>query len=172
MTRARELLPEEGQGVLDFDVTPSLPVVHVLPPVAEPGVLFEVEDDLLPAPTSANAPQVLGTDSRLLFEALDGVWRDLGFQVVDDDVFRDLVIARVVEPTSLLDAGRVLTELGRKPASYSTMRRTLSRAGQRGYRDVIAGACFDHVMTHGDISLVLYDVTNPIFRGRKRRRVA
>ena len=32
-------------------------------------------------------------------------------------VFRDLVIARVVEPTSLLDTARVLTDLGRTPAS-------------------------------------------------------
>ena len=41
---------------------------------------------------------------------------------------RDLVIARVVEPTSLLDTARVLTDLGRAPASYATMKRTLTRA--------------------------------------------
>ena len=43
-------------------------------------------------------------------------------------VFRDLVIARVVEPTSLLDTARVLTDLGRTPASCATMKRTLTRA--------------------------------------------
>ncbi|MDQ1250301.1 MAG: family transposase, partial [Actinomycetota bacterium] len=43
-------------------------------------------------------------------------------------MFRDLVIARVVEPTSLLDTARVLTDLGRTPASYATMKRTLTLA--------------------------------------------
>ena len=61
--------------------------------------------------------RVLSTDSRLLFQALDGVYGDLGFGALGDDVFRDLVLARVVEPTSILDAGRVLADLGRKAAS-------------------------------------------------------
>jgi len=33
--------------------------------------------------------------------------------VVADAVFQDLVISRIVEPTSLLDTARVLTDLGR-----------------------------------------------------------
>ena len=63
--------------------------------------------------------------------ALAGVYADLGFDALGDEVFRDLVIARVVEPTSLLDNGRVLTDLGRAPASYATMKRTLVRAGSQ-----------------------------------------
>lgn len=38
----------------------------------------------------------MSTDSRLLFEALAGVFTGLGFDVLDDDVFTDLVIARIV----------------------------------------------------------------------------
>ena len=53
------------------------------------------------------------TFSRLLFDVLAGVYADLGFEALDDEVFRDLVIARVVEPTSLLDVDRVLADLGR-----------------------------------------------------------
>jgi hypothetical protein len=61
---------------------------------------------------------VVSTDSRLLFEALAGVFTALGFDALGDQVFSDLVIARVVEPTSLLDIGRVLTDLGRcRPAT-------------------------------------------------------
>lgn len=57
----------------------------------------------------------------------------LGFDnVVGDDGFRDLVIARVVEPTSLLDVDRVLAELGRTCASLSTRKRTLRRAHAGG----------------------------------------
>lgn len=71
---------------------------------------------------------MVSTDSRLLFQALRGVYTDLGFETVADEVFADLVIARIVEPTSLPDVGRVLQDLGRAPASYSTMRRALARA--------------------------------------------
>jgi hypothetical protein len=61
--------------------------------------------------------RTLKTTSGLLYDVLAGVYADLGFDALGDEVFRDLVIARVVEPTSLLDAGRVLAELGRVSAS-------------------------------------------------------
>ena len=47
----------------------------------------------------------------------------LGFGEVGDDVFRDLVIARIVEPTSKIDALRVLADLGATPVSYKTIDR-------------------------------------------------
>lgn len=82
--------------------------------------------------------RVLRTDSRLLFSALALVFTALGFDGFEDDVFRYLVIARVVEPTHLLDTGRVLRDLGQVPASYATMKRTLGRAATGKYRDRIA----------------------------------
>ncbi len=117
---------------------------------------------------------MLRTDARVLFEVLAEVYAGLGFDAVGDEVFRDLVIARVVEPTSLLDTARVLTDLGRRPASYSTMKRTLARAvgktsgakaGTRGvgYREQIAALCFAHAVSSGDVSLVLYDTTTLYF---------
>jgi len=109
------------------------------------------------------SPRVVGASSDLLFEVLAGVYQRLGFDVVGDAVFRDLVLTRVVEPTSLLDTGRVLTDLGVKPASYATMKRTLTRAAKAGYRDKIATACYEHASTAGDLSLVLYDVTTLYF---------
>jgi hypothetical protein len=112
---------------------------------------------------------VVSTDSRLLFQALDGIYDDLGFGALADDVFRDLVLARVVEPISVLDAGRVLADLGRKAASDKTMRRTLARCADRGYRDRIAGLCLAHARASGDISLVLYDVTTLLCRHRHNR---
>lgn len=95
----------------------------------------------------------------MLFESLAGVYVDLGFEVLGDQVFRDLVVSRIVEAMSLLDTGRVLTDLGRDPASYMTMRRTLTRAQQRSYRDQIAATCFEHASSSGDVSLILHDVT-------------
>ncbi len=110
---------------------------------------------------------MVGTSSRLLFDVLARVYADLGFGVVGDDTFRDLVIARIVEPTSILDTGRVLTDLGRAPGSEKTMRRALGRAQQRGYRGQIAAACFTHAVSSGDVSLCLYDVTTLYFEAEK-----
>lgn len=106
---------------------------------------------------------VQGQHSRVLVEVVAGAWRRLGFDVVGDDAFFQLVLARLVEPTSKADSVRVLTELGMKPAYRNTFNATLRRCAQRGYRDQIATACFAHASTHGDVSLVLYDVTTLYF---------
>ncbi|HEU5421675.1 MAG TPA: IS1634 family transposase, partial [Streptosporangiaceae bacterium] len=115
------------------------------------------------APAAAGPARVVSTDSRLLFQALDGVYDDLGLDALGDDVFRDLVLARVVEPTSIPGTGRVLADLGHAAASDKTMRRTLARCADRGYRGRIAGICFAHARASGDISLALYDVTTLYF---------
>ena len=78
--------------------------------------------------------RVLKTASGLLYETLAAVYPSFGFDVVADEVFRDLVIARIVEPTSLLDADRVLAEMGLRSASLSTRKRTLRRAHAGSYR--------------------------------------
>ena len=114
-----------------------------------------------------SSPRVVATSSRLLFDILAVVYEDLGFGVVGDETFRDLVIARIVEPTSILDTSRVLDDLGQRPASEKTMRRTLRRCVDRGYRDQIATACFAHALAAGDVSLVLYDVTTLYFEAEK-----
>ena len=165
LQRARDLLQDPAQGVLDLQVTPAPPVAPLVSaPTGEPA-LFAVTS---PPVTSRDGPgRVVATDSRVLFEALAGVYAERGFDALGDEVFRDLVIARVVEPTSLLDNGRVLTDLGRAPASYATMKRTLVRAGARKYRDQVAKACFEHASTSGDISSVLYDVTTLYFEAEK-----
>jgi hypothetical protein len=84
----------------------------------------------------------LKTASGLLYDVLAGVYADLGFGALGNEVFRDLVIARVVEPTSLPGAGRALAEMGRISASLSTRKRTLRRCFDGNYRGRLAGLCF------------------------------
>ncbi len=64
------------------------------------------------------------TASRMgyLWEALSRAYQVLGFDAAagGDGVFRDLVLARIIEPTSKLDAARVLEEAGVPAASYAT----------------------------------------------------
>ena len=166
LAKARQLLDDPAQGVLDLDVEPMLPVARLVGVPAEP-TLFDVPEPPAVEVGRDGPGRVVGTDCRLLFEALAAVYVDLGFDALQDEVFRDMVIARVVEPTSLLDMGRVLSELGRSPASYSTMRRTLVRAQERTYRDRVTTACFTHAASRGDVSLILYDVTTLYFEAEK-----
>ena len=162
---AREMLADPSQGVLDLPVT-AMPPVAPLVPRRGGSVLFETGGTASAAGRDSPG-RVVGTSSRVLFDALSAVFTDLGFVGLGDAVFQDLVISRIVEPTSLLDTGRVLTDLGRSPASYSTMKRTLRRAGTGGYRDQVARACFTHAATASDISLCLYDVTTLYFEAEK-----
>ena len=162
LEQARLLLADERQAELDLGVeqTPGRSSLLAAPVAEQP--LFGA-GSRPGAPVRVPAARVVATPSRLLFDTLAGVYDELGFGVVGDEVFRDLVIARVVEPTSVLDTGRVLADLGRVPASEKTMRRTLARCVGRGYRDQVATACFAHALAAGGLSLVLYDVTTLYF---------
>ncbi len=165
LQQARDLLGDPAQGVLDLQVEAAPSVTPLLAPAETPALFDGAAGP--PARGRDGPGRVVGTDSRVLFDALAGVFTDLGFDAIGDEVFRDLAIARVVEPTSLLDAGRVLTDLGRAPASYATMKRTLGRAGVGKYRDQVAALCFEHATSGGDVSLVLYDVTTLYFEAEK-----
>ena len=163
---AHRLLADDQQGILDLGITPAVPKAKLVPPTSPAG-LFTEAAVASPSRQMVPRPRVLKTSAILLYDALAGVYASLGFDVVDDEVFRDLVIARVVEPTSLLDVDRVLAEMGRVSASLSTRKRTLRRAQAGTYRDQIATACFTHAVGHGDVSLVLYDVTTLYFEAEK-----
>jgi len=131
LERARGMLTNAGQDELDHGVEATPRKARLVSAVTSRG-LFPVLDtqaaQSVVQPARVAAPRVVGTSSRLLFDVLAQVDAALGFAVVGDDTFRDLVIARIVEPTSILDTGRVLTDPGRAPASEKTLRRTLGRA--------------------------------------------
>src|ERR1700741_3091506 len=72
--------------------------------------------------TGAPGGPLLITASRMgcLLGALEDAYRVLGLDqaTAGDEVFRDLVLARIIEPVSKLDSLRVLEEAGVAPASY------------------------------------------------------
>lgn len=117
--------------------------------------------------TTSSAPTITGKRSRWLIEVIDTGWRRLGFDVVDSEAFFQLVAARIVEATSVADAGRVLGEIGIVPAHRNTFVRTLRRCIDRGYRDHIAQRCFEHASAAGGLNLLLYDVTTLYFEAEK-----
>lgn len=110
---------------------------------------------------------VTGRSSALLWHVLSTAYARLGFDVLADEAFKQLVLARLVEPTSKADSLRVLDDLGVPHASLRTMFRSLARCQDRDYRGQVAAACFTHASAHGDVSLVLYDVTTLYFEAEK-----
>lgn len=106
------------------------------------------------------------TSSRMghLWDALERAYRVLGFEDAagGEEVFRQLVLARIVEPTSKLDAARVLEEIGVESVSYATLKRRLPVFAKDDWRARLAAACAARTAL-GPASLVLYDVSTLYF---------
>lgn len=101
------------------------------------------ELDLGIALPSAGGPLPI-TASRMghLWDSLAAAYEALGFdQAAQDEVFKQLVLARIVEPTSKLDAVRVLEEIGVPAPSYRTIKRRLNLYSAIGFREQLAAAC-------------------------------
>jgi hypothetical protein len=80
----------------------------------------------------------------------------------EDEVFRQLVLARIIEPVSKLDSLRVLGEAGVPPAPYRTVTRRLRAFAEGSWRRQISAACAAHAGL-GPASLVLYDCSTLYF---------
>ena len=106
------------------------------------------------------------TSSRMghLVDALRHSYRVLGLEEAagGDEVFEQLVLARIIEPTSKFDSARVLAEAGLRPGSYATVKRRLPVFATEKWREKLAAACAAHAAL-GPASLVLYDVSTLYF---------
>ncbi len=89
----------------------------------------------------------------------------LGFGLAagGDEVFRHLVLARIIEPVSKLDSLRVLEEAGAAVTSYRTLLRRLPVYAEDSWRQRLSAACAAHAGL-GPASLVLYDVSTLYFQ--------
>jgi Transposase DDE domain len=110
---------------------------------------------------SADEPlPITSSKSGLLWEALCTAYEHLGFgKAADgDEAFRQLVLARIIEPTSKADSLRVIDETGIAPVSYPTLNRRLPVFAKSSFRQALSSACARHARL-GPASLVLYDVS-------------
>lgn len=102
------------------------------------------------------------TTSKLLYNLILENYKTLGFTEIPDEIFQDLVIARIVEPVSKLDSIRVLKELGVNGISKDQIYRSLLKIGKSNYRKTIAKLCNANRRISGH-SILLYDVTTLYF---------
>jgi hypothetical protein len=103
-----------------------------------------------------------------LVDSLEHAYRVLGFEDAagGDEVFAQLVIARIIEPVSKPGSLRVLEEAGVAAASYRTVERRLRVYAKEAWRDKLSAACAAHARL-GRASLVLYDVSTLYFETGK-----
>ena len=134
--------------------------------------------DLSPVPSApppassgpANVGAVVASKrSGLLWEVLHDSYTRLGLgdATGGDRAFEQMVLARLIEPTSKAQVPRVLGDLGLEPVSVRTLFRSLARAQERGYRESLSGALFEHVTATRGLALCLYDVTTLYFEAEK-----
>jgi Transposase DDE domain len=106
------------------------------------------------------------TSSRMghLWDALAHAYEVLGLRDAagGDEVFGQLVLARIIEPTSKLDSLRVLEEVGIDPPAYRALKRRLRVFATDAWRQKLAKACARQAGL-GPATLVLYDVTTLYF---------
>src|SRR5246127_5178424 len=89
---------------------------------------------------------ITSSKSAHLRDALCAAYAMLGFeQAADgDEAFRQLVLARIIEPTSKADSLRVIEETGVAPVSYPTLNRRLPVFAKPGFRQALWRACGSH----------------------------
>jgi hypothetical protein len=125
----------------------------------------QAELDLGVAGRAGSEPlPITSTRAAHLWGALCHAYDVLGFDRATggDDVFRQLVLARIIEPTSRQDSLRVLDETGVAGPSYPTLNRRLPVFAKAAFRKALSKACADHAAL-GPASLVLYDVSTLYF---------
>jgi hypothetical protein len=108
--------------------------------------------------------EILDSKASHLWDGLCRAYQVLGFDAATggDEVFRDLVLARIIEPTSKQDSLRVLSETGVEPVDYRTVTRRLLMIAKPPVRQALSTACAPRAGL-GPASLVLYDVSTLYF---------
>lgn len=150
-----------GQGVLDLGEVASVP-----------SRMEDVADWTLPSGLPSPPParravrggspdgRVVSTSSLVLWQVLSDAYARVGFDVLADEAFRAMVLARIVEPTSKADSLRVLAEIGAPCPGLRTLFRSLRRCQDRDYRGLLSTAAMAHSAAAGGLgALVMYDAT-------------
>lgn len=98
--------------------------------------------EIAAAAESGGPLSITSTRMGHLWDALCRAYDALGFEEATsgDAVFRQLVLARIVEPTSKEDSIRVLDEVGVNMASYRTIMRRLPVYARDEWRQAVCGA--------------------------------
>jgi hypothetical protein len=90
--------------------------------------------------------EIIDSRAEYLWDGLCLAYEVLGLDRAagGDEVFRDLVLARIIEPTSKADSLRVLAETGVDTVTYRTLTRRLPGYAKASFRGGLSAACTRH----------------------------
>ncbi|PQZ92224.1 hypothetical protein CQ018_11970 [Arthrobacter sp. MYb227] len=133
-----------GQGTFDLGFVERVPVSladvadwteqHVIPIPEKTKIIGR------PARSVSAEGKVLASPAAELWDVLVGAYSRLGFDVLDDEGFRAMVLARLIEPTSKAESIRVLDDIAAPHPALRTLFRSLKRSQEHDYRDLLAKA--------------------------------
>ena len=112
---------------------------------------------------SVNHVRVVGTEL-----VLNKLFDEIGFNEIPEDIFRHLIISRIVYPGSKLRTIEYLSRHHQKHYSSSSIYRYMDKLNN-SYKSLIQEISFNHThaLLGGDISIVFYDVTTLYFEASK-----
>lgn len=116
-------------------------------------------------PDSSSQLTVGSMPARILFDVLTLAWTRLGFDAVcpADSTFGQVVMARIIQPSSKSKVPAILNRLGKHSPHRNTVSAAVKKAFDLDYRHGLATACFTFSHARGTVSWVLYDVTTLYF---------
>lgn len=129
----RTILEHLGSAHDEAELAALMQVGHRKLHANQPALDFDDGSGGRPAAAGA---VVQGSASKLLVEVIRSSWQRLGFDRVEDEAFFQLVLARLVEPTSKLDSLRVIDDLGLEAPHRNTFTKALKRCAAKDYRGV------------------------------------
>jgi hypothetical protein len=101
--------------------------------------------------------------SKYLYETISKVYDKLKLNEVGDIIFKQIVIARIIKPSSKLETVEILKKVELEyRVSNSGIWRCLRRAIKEGYREKISDRFIEYIGI-GRATLLLYDVTTLYF---------
>ena len=125
------------------------------------------QEELFAPPEYLQLKNVIITQSQPLFlyHLLCRIYKHLGFDRCGDSLIRDLIVARIYQPSSKRETREVLSDLFGINYSLITIYRHLKKAVDKKLKDQFQTALIDFAKTglNDSLRLVFYDVTTLAF---------
>ncbi|HCM94892.1 MAG TPA: IS1634 family transposase [Glutamicibacter sp.] len=170
LLRSAEQRLHPGQQAFDFGDVEQEPVsLDQVADWAKSAELSNVHPDRgRPRTGTTGAAKVVASPATELWDILTAAYARLGFEVLDDEGFRAMVLARLIEPTSKADTIRVLDDICAPHPSLRTLFRSQHRCHNEDYKDTLAKAMIAYrTQTVGLGAMIMYDVTTLHFESKK-----
>lgn len=120
-----------------------------------------------------SAVKISQSQPLFLYRLLGGVYEQLGLGILEDELIKDLILARIYQPVSKRETKDILSESFGKSYSLKTVYRHLKRAVDIGLKQKFQTSLinFARESLHDPLRLVFYDVTTLAFASQAQKGI-